>query len=98
MIKYASPFRSSHRMPWKYTDEYYREYTRTTWNESAEAYVSLMRNLEPFRTDLVARLAPKPGERILDMGTGPGEPAITIAREVGATGKVTGIDLSENMV
>jgi len=85
-------------MPWKYTDEYYREYTRITWNESAEAYVGLLRNLEPFRSDLVARLSPRPGERILDMGTGPGEPAITIAREVGASGRVTGIDLSENMV
>ncbi|MGP8078853.1 MAG: class I SAM-dependent methyltransferase [Thermoplasmata archaeon] len=85
-------------MPWKYTDEYYREYTRTTWNESAEAYVGLLRNLEPFRSDLIARLAPQPGERILDMGTGPGEPAITIARIVGASGHVTGIDLSENMV
>jgi len=85
-------------MPWKYTDEYYREYTRLTWNESAEAYVDLMRNLEPFRSDLVARLAPQSGERILDMGTGPGEPAITIARQVGMSGHVTGIDLSENMV
>jgi SAM-dependent methyltransferase len=85
-------------MPWKYTDEYYREYTRTTWNESADAYVGLMRNLEPFRSDLVERLAPRPGERILDMGTGPGEPAITIAGIVGASGHVTGIDLSENMV
>jgi SAM-dependent methyltransferase len=85
-------------MPWKYTDEYYREYTRTTWNESAEAYVGLMRNLEPFRSDLIARLAPQPGERILDMGTGPGEPAITIARDVGTSGHVMGIDLSENMV
>jgi SAM-dependent methyltransferase len=85
-------------MPWKYTDEYYREYTRTTWNESAEAYVGLMRNLEPFRSDLIALLAPQAGERILDMGTGPGEPAITIARVVGASGHVTGIDLSENMV
>ena len=85
-------------MPWKYTDDYYREYTRTTWNESAEAYVGLMRYLEPFRFDLVARLAPHTGERILDMGTGPGEPAITIARHVGASGHVTGIDLSENMV
>lgn len=85
-------------MPWKYTDEYYREYTRTTWNESAEAYVGLMRNLEPFRSDLIARLAPQVGDRILDLGTGPGEPAITLAREVGATGHVTGVDLSENMV
>lgn len=85
-------------MPWKYTDEYYREYTRVTWNESAEAYVGLLRNLEPFRSDLVSRLLPRPGERILDMGTGPGEPAITIAEQVGDTGHVTGIDLSENMV
>ncbi|MCI4341433.1 MAG: methyltransferase domain-containing protein [Thermoplasmata archaeon] len=85
-------------MPWKYTEDYYREYTRVAWNESAEAYVGLMRNLEPFRSDLVARLAPQRGERILDMGTGPGEPAITIATAVGDSGHVTGIDLSENMV
>lgn len=85
-------------MPWKYTEEYYREYTRTTWNESAEAYVDFMRNLEPFRADLIALLRGRKGERILDLGTGPGEPAITIAQSVGPTGKVVGIDLSEKMV
>jgi ubiquinone/menaquinone biosynthesis C-methylase UbiE len=85
-------------MPWKYTDEYYREYTRTTWNESAEAYLDLLRNLEPFRADLVARLQAKEGEKILDLGTGPGEPALTIAGQVGSSGHVTGVDLSENMV
>lgn len=85
-------------MPWKYSEDYYREYTRTTWNESAEAYVGLMRNLEPFRRDLIAAVAPKLTERILDLGTGPGEPAITIAGEVGPSGHVTGVDLSENMI
>jgi ubiquinone/menaquinone biosynthesis C-methylase UbiE len=85
-------------MPWKYTDEYYQEYTRTTWNETAEAYVEWMRNLEPFRSALVSRLHAKSGERVLDMGTGPGEPAMTIAREVGPKGHVTGVDLSEKMV
>ncbi len=85
-------------MPWKYTDDYYREYTRTSWNESATAYVEWMRNLEPFRSALISRLDPRPGERVLDLGTGPGEPAITIAREVGSEGHVTGVDLSENMV
>ncbi|MCI4347235.1 MAG: methyltransferase domain-containing protein [Thermoplasmata archaeon] len=85
-------------MPWQYSEEYYREYTRTTWNESAEAYLDFMRNLEPFRADLVARLHPTPGERILDMGTGPGEPALTVAAVVEPTGHVTGIDLSEKMV
>jgi SAM-dependent methyltransferase len=86
------------RMPWKYTDEYYREYTRTTWNESSEAYVDWMRNLEPFRSELVDRLAAQPQERILDLGTGPGEPAMTVARQVGPAGHVVGIDLSEKMI
>lgn len=85
-------------MPWKYTDEYYREYTRVTWDQSAEAYVAWMRNLEPFRSALVSRLNPRKGERVLDLGTGPGEPALTIAREVGPQGHVTGVDLSEKMV
>ena len=85
-------------MTWKYTDEYYREYTRTTWNESADVYVELMQQLEPFRQDLVRRLAPREGERILDIATGPGEPALTVARLVGAKGHVTGVDLSEEMV
>ena len=85
-------------MPWEYSDEYYTEYTRTTWNESASAYVDLMRNLEPFRSEAVLRLNPQPGEHILDMGTGPGEPAMTLARAVGPQGRVTATDLSEKMI
>ena len=85
-------------MPWKYTEEYYREYTRTSWNDSAEAYVEFMRSLEPVRTELIERLAPVKGERILDLGTGPGEPAITIAQRIAPSGHVVGVDISENMV
>jgi ubiquinone/menaquinone biosynthesis C-methylase UbiE len=85
-------------MPWKYTEEFYRDYTRTTWNESAEAYVDVMRYLTPFRAALVGRLQAKAGERVLDLGTGPGEPAMTIAHDVGSKGHVTGVDLSEKMV
>jgi len=85
-------------MPWQYNDEYYTEYTRVTWNESASAYVDFMRNLEPYRSELLTRLNPRVGERILDMGTGPGEPAMTIARAVGPQGHVHGIDLSEKMI
>jgi SAM-dependent methyltransferase len=85
-------------MPWKYTEEYYREYTRSTWNDSAEAYVTLLRNLEPFRAGLADRLRAREGESVLDLGTGPGEPALTIAGRVGARGHVVGVDLSENMI
>src|SRR5713101_4273574 len=84
--------------PWTYSDDSYREYTRTTWNESAETYVKLLRNLEPYGFDLLARMDPKIRERCLDIATGPGEPAMSIARMVGFDGRVVGIDLSEEMV
>jgi ubiquinone/menaquinone biosynthesis C-methylase UbiE len=85
-------------MPWKYSEEYYREYTRTTWNEAAPAYPSLAERFVPFRAELVRQLGPAAGESILDLGTGHGEPAMTIAGAVGATGRVVGVDLSEGMV
>jgi enediyne biosynthesis protein CalE5 len=84
--------------PWKYSDESYQEYTRTTWNEASERYTKLLRNLEPYGFDLLARVDPKIRERCLDIATGPGEPAFGIARMVGPEGMVTGIDLSEEMV
>jgi SAM-dependent methyltransferase len=85
-------------MPWTYSEEYYREYTRSTWNEAAESYVGLMKRMAPYRASLVERLAPRPAETILDLGSGPGEPAMEIARRVGANGHVVGVDLSEAMV
>src|SRR5207302_4180968 len=84
--------------PWKYTDDSYRDYTRAAWNESAQKYTKLLRNLEPYGFDLLARVDPKVRERCLDIATGPGEPAMSIARMVGLDGRVTGIDLSEHMV
>lgn len=47
---------------------------------------------------LVAILAPQPGERVLDVGSGGGLLSLAIARAVGATGAVTGFDLSSGMV
>ena len=84
--------------PWQYSDESYKEYTRTSWNESAETYLAAMRLFEPYGFDLLARIDPKVRETALDIATGPGEPAMSIARMVGADGRVVGIDLSEKMV
>ena len=85
-------------MPWKYTDEYYQEYTRTTWNAAAEPYLGFMSRLLPLHKELVSHLGPQKGESILDMASGPGEPAMMIAHLVGRQGKVMGVDLSEKMV
>jgi ubiquinone/menaquinone biosynthesis C-methylase UbiE len=84
-------------MSWKYTDEYYKNYTRQTWDECAEKYVPLQWQLVPFHKVLLDNIRPKQSERVLDVCTGPGEPAMTMAEMVAPTGQVVGIDLSENM-
>jgi ubiquinone/menaquinone biosynthesis C-methylase UbiE len=38
------------------------------------------------------------GGHVLDIATGSGEPALTIARTVGSTGRVVGTDVSEGML
>ena len=43
-------------------------------------------------------LAPKPGERILDIGVGPGLLAYDLARLAGETGRVLGLDASADML
>lgn len=84
-------------MSWKYTDEYYKDYTRQTWDECAEKYVPLQELLIPFHRALLDEIHPKPGEHAIDVCTGLGEPAMTIATMVAPEGRVVGIDLSSNM-
>jgi ubiquinone/menaquinone biosynthesis C-methylase UbiE len=50
------------------------------------------------RQAVLAALAPRPGERILDVGSGPGLLAAELAAAVGPNGSVAGIDPSEDML
>ncbi|MFZ0951162.1 MAG: class I SAM-dependent methyltransferase [Candidatus Sulfotelmatobacter sp.] len=47
---------------------------------------------------LVEYARPKPGMRILDLASGTGEPAISLAMRVGAPGQVTALDLSADLL
>jgi SAM-dependent methyltransferase len=47
---------------------------------------------------LVEYAQPKPGMRVLDLASGTGEPAISIAMRVGAQGQVTALDLSADLL
>jgi SAM-dependent methyltransferase len=47
---------------------------------------------------LVELAAVRPGDRVADLATGIGEPAITVARRVGAAGHVVAIDQSPGML
>ena len=84
-------------MPWKYTDEYYKNYTRDTWDECAHRYIPLAMQLAQFHKSLLELVKPRPGDRILDVCTGLGEPAMSIASIIAPSGQVVGIDLSTNM-
>ena len=52
----------------------------------------------PIAERLVAGLAPRPGERALDIGSGRGAAVFPLAAAVGPGGSVNGIDLSARMV
>jgi ubiquinone/menaquinone biosynthesis C-methylase UbiE len=58
-------------------------------------YERVARQFAPIHADLVARLAPKPGERWLDVGTGTGEVALRAAR---AGADVTAVDISSELL
>jgi len=56
------------------------------------------RNLTRLTAALMAFAAPKPGERVLDLGCGAGTTALMLAHAVAPGGTVTGIDISAPML
>jgi SAM-dependent methyltransferase len=73
------------------------------WNEAAgpnwaDLQGPLDRQLAPLGRRAMDALAPKPGERILDIGCGAGETSLELAQAVGAGGHVTGVDISRPLL
>ncbi len=73
------------------------------WNETAgEKWVDYQKAIDaharPFGLLAMDRISVKPGERVLDVGCGCGDATFELARRVGATGEITGIDLSSIML
>ncbi|MBP1685220.1 MAG: SAM-dependent methyltransferase [Deltaproteobacteria bacterium] len=59
---------------------------------------SIDAQLAPLGQQTMDRLAIAAGERVLDVGCGCGNTTLELARRVGPTGKVTGIDISTPML
>lgn len=80
----------------------YRAGQRQEWNTAASGWQNRWQEIEPplqSVSDRMMELADiQPGQRVLDVATGIGEPAVTAARRVGPSGRVTAIDLSPQML
>jgi O-methyltransferase/aklanonic acid methyltransferase len=51
-----------------------------------------------FGQRLVAAVGIEPGQRVLDVATGPGAVLFAAAKRIGVAGDLIGVDLAENMV
>ena len=72
------------------------------WRESAsywEKHRQIIRQMfAPVTEALIQDARVAPGFNVLDVGTGPGEPALTVAQFVGNTGNVFGVDPTPEMI
>jgi len=60
-----------------------RRYTAASdWNRAAAYYAAWLPLVAPYGDRLVDRLAPEPGQRVLDLACGTGEPGLTAAGRV----------------
>ncbi|MDO8434096.1 MAG: methyltransferase domain-containing protein [Candidatus Binatus sp.] len=75
---------------------------REFWNKAAPGWKVMWTSLDsagqPVSDRLVELARIKPGDRVLDIATGSGEPGITAARKVGASGLVIATDQSPAML
>ena len=74
----------------------------SAWRNSApfwEKHRAVIRQMfAPVTDALVEEALISSGQTVLDIATGPGEPALTIAARVGPEGKVFGIDPAQEMI
>ncbi|HWB10221.1 MAG TPA: methyltransferase domain-containing protein [Pirellulales bacterium] len=76
-----------------------KEQTRHYYNKIARVYDLMSEEAEqPMREAGVKKLAPRPGERILEIGFGTGHSLVQIARAVGPGGEALGVDISDEML
>ncbi len=69
------------------------------WDRMSDVYLAEVdQRFIPVIDGVIGRAAIKPGDHVLDLGTGTGSVALRLGSTVGATGRVVGHDISQNML
>lgn len=68
------------------------------WDKIAEKFDIWLPQLAAVGEALLEALDAQPGDHIIDLGSGTGEPALTLARRMNGHIQITGIDAAEGMV
>jgi SAM-dependent methyltransferase len=80
----------------------YKAMQRKDWSDAAAGWREWSRTIEsafgPVSERIVELAELKPGDRVLDIATGIGEPAATAARRVGPDGRVVATDIAPGML
>jgi len=88
--------------PQPFNPEEFKAQQRQMWNNAAAGWQAWWPNIErgaqKVSDKLVEMAQIKQGDRVLDIATGIGEPAVTAARRVTPTGKVVATDISAQMI
>jgi ubiquinone/menaquinone biosynthesis C-methylase UbiE len=79
--------------------EAYKRNEQQSWNRFSRRYTQVaLPEFRAYGRRLIELANVRRGMWILDVATGPGEPALTVARQVGKNGFVLGIDFSRTML
>jgi SAM-dependent methyltransferase len=86
----------------KFNDEIIRDRARMEWSAAAPGWKKygkdMFKWLAPVSDQLIKSAGISIGQTVLDVATGTGQPALTIAKIVGPNGKVVGVDVSPEML
>jgi SAM-dependent methyltransferase len=82
--------------------EDYRRTSFEAWEAMAPGWerwrAQLEEVLNPIRKWLIGKLAPRPGDTVLELGAGPGDTGFAAAAIIGERGRLISTDFSPNMV
>lgn len=80
------------------THEAHLERSRRVWNRWSDWYGMSERDFEPIREAAIDRLDLQPGDRVLEVGCGPGVNFAYVRGQIGPEGRLVGVDYSPGMV